>query len=130
MSVVVGYTDKPEGRAALDAAAAHALLTGVPLVVVSSTRGDALVDDGYLGEEAVEALLGPLRSRGVDARLQRRVGSDPAHSVLDAAKEIDASLIVVGLRRRTAVGKLVLGSSAQQVLLGAECPVLGVKAPR
>jgi nucleotide-binding universal stress UspA family protein len=130
MSVVVGHVDKPEGHAALEAAAEHALAGGVPLVVVSSTRGDALVDSGYLGDEAAAALLAPLRERGVEVRLERRVGTDPAHAVLDVARELDAHLVVVGLRRRSPVGKLVLGSSAQQVLLGADCPVLAVKAPR
>jgi nucleotide-binding universal stress UspA family protein len=45
-----------------------------------------------------------------------------------AADRTDAEFIVIGLRRRSPVGKLLLGSNAQRVLLDASCPVLAVKA--
>jgi nucleotide-binding universal stress UspA family protein len=46
------------------------------------------------------------------------------------ARTTNADLIVIGLRRRTPVGKLIMGSAAQTILLEADCPVLAVKAPR
>jgi nucleotide-binding universal stress UspA family protein len=48
--------------------------------------------------------------------------------VLDAAEDHQADLIVIGLRRRTPVGKLFLGSTAQRIILEADCPVVAVKA--
>ena len=48
--------------------------------------------------------------------------------LIAAAEESDAEFIVIGLRRRTPVGKLILGSNAQRILLEATCPVLAVKA--
>ena len=53
---------------------------------------------------------------------------DPAEDLIAVAVEVDADFIVIGLRRRTPVGKLILGSNAQRILLEAPCPVLAVKA--
>lgn len=47
--------------------------------------------------------------------------------MLDAVEDEEADLVVVGVRRRTAVGKFLLGSTAQRLILGADCPVLVVK---
>ena len=55
-------------------------------------------------------------------------GNSPADDLLQAATDHDADLLVIGLRRRSAVGKLVLGSNAQDILLRADCAVLAVKA--
>ena len=55
-------------------------------------------------------------------------GNDPADDLIDVAEKENAALIVIGLRRRSPVGKLLLGSNAQEILLKADCPVLAVKA--
>jgi nucleotide-binding universal stress UspA family protein len=56
-------------------------------------------------------------------------GHEPADEVVDLAAEVGAELVVIGLRRRTAVGKSLLGSTAQRILGDAPCAVLAVKAP-
>ena len=65
--------------------------------------------------------------RACRTRCGSRWARDVADQVLAVADEVDAALIVVGLRRRTPVGKLIMGSVAQRILLGAHCPVLAVK---
>ena len=52
-----------------------------------------------------------------------------AEEILRVADETDADVLVIGLRHRTPVGKMIMGSVAQQVLLDAPCPVLAVKPP-
>jgi nucleotide-binding universal stress UspA family protein len=59
---------------------------------------------------------------------QRVAGHDAADEVVEAADRVKASLIVIGMRRRTPTGKLITGSQAQRILLDAHCPVLAVKA--
>ncbi len=128
-AVVVGYVPSAEGRAALDTGIAEARLRGARLVVVNTSRGDALVDDRYLAGNALADLQAELDGLDVEAELrQPRTWEDVADEPDAVADEVDADLIVIGLRRRTPVGKLILGSTAQRILLGATCCVLAVKA--
>jgi nucleotide-binding universal stress UspA family protein len=55
-------------------------------------------------------------------------GKEPSEDLIAVADEVSADFIVIGLRRRTPVGKLILGSNAQRILLDASCPVMAVKA--
>ncbi len=129
MVVVVGYAPGPIGEAALTRAVAEARLRQARLVVVNSSRGDAYVDDRYLQPDEVERLGRELDASGVPWSLHQPVrGRDAADEVLQAADDARADLVVIGLRHRTPVGKLLLGSTAQRVLLDARCPVLAVKA--
>ena len=57
-------------------------------------------------------------------------GQEPAEDLIAAAEEFGAELIVIGLRRRSPVGKLLMGSDAQRILLDSPVPVLAVKAAR
>ncbi|MCE3291261.1 MAG: universal stress protein UspA [Arthrobacter sp.] len=129
MSIIVGYVPTPEGAAALDRAISEARQHDSRLVIVNSSRGDALVDKRYAQAEDLNAVTGRLEKEGVEHLVLQRVrGNDAASEVLEAAEEYQAELIVIGLRKRTPVGKLIMGSTAQQILLEASCPVLAVKA--
>lgn len=130
-TIVVGYVPKPEGRAALRRAAEEARLRGSRLVVVNSHRGGREFDrDDALDSEAqLEEVHSELEKAGVEHELRQLVrGMDPAEDLINVATEVSAEFIVIGLRRRSPVGKLILGSNAQRVLLDAPCPVLAVKA--
>lgn len=128
-TVVVGYVPRPEGRAALQRGAEEARLRGARLVVVNSTRGDALVDDRYLAGDAVAELRTELDALELDTELRQvSSGHDVADDLAAVATETAADLVVIGLRRRTPVGKLILGSAASRILLTVPVPVLAVKA--
>lgn len=54
-------------------------------------------------------------------------GMAAGESIVDYAKEIASDEIIIGVRRKSKVGKLIFGSTAQHVILEAHCPVLTVK---
>lgn len=126
MTIVVGYLSTPEGQEALSTAVQEASDRGAPLVVVASARS------GIVGEDRAEELARldeRLAGTGVDSRVVAD-GTDLGEDLVRVATETDAELIVIGLRRRSPVGKLILGSNAQRILLDAPCPVLAVKPAR
>ena len=130
-TIVVGYVPKPEGKAALRRAAEEARLRNARLVVINSHRGGREFDsdDAIESEAQLEEVRTLLGDAGVEHEVRQLVrGMDPAEDLINVAGEVDADFIVIGLRRRSPVGKLILGSNAQRVLLDAPCPVLAVKS--
>ena len=129
MAIVVGYIPSPAGQAALSTAIQEARLRGSRLVVVNASRGDALVDRRHSSPDDWQGVQEQLGGSGVEHEVLQQVeAKDPAEQILDVARQTNADLIVVGRRRRSPVGKLIMGSQAQQILLEADCPVLAVKA--
>jgi nucleotide-binding universal stress UspA family protein len=131
MKILVGYVPTPEGEAALDAAAAEAELRGASVLLLNTSRGDSYLDTRYANEEELAAAEAKLKARGVEVTIDHAVGAgDVAAELLKAAAADDVILIVLGLRRRSPVGTLILGSTAQRVLLESPVPVLAVKVSR
>ena len=129
MTVLVGYVNNPAGHAALDAGIAQAKKDGKELVVVNASRSAHRSDSYRLGEGELKSVNNYLSRADVEFRVLT-LGSeyDPAEQILDTATEVGAELIVLGTRKRTPVGKFLLGSTIQKVILDAEAPVLCVKA--
>jgi nucleotide-binding universal stress UspA family protein len=130
-TIVVGYVPKPEGRAALRRGAEEARLRNAKLVVVNSHRGgrEFSAEDAADTETQLQEVRDELSAAGVEHEIRQLVrGMDPAEDLINVATDVSAEFIVIGLRRRTPVGKLILGSNAQRILLDAPCPVLAVKA--
>lgn len=117
MSICVAVTDNQEGSAALDAAVREAVQWDVPLVVVNLTGGS--IDTSVLDPGVTVEVVSPGSASGLDEIEQ-------VLHVLQDRPEI--SRLVVGVRRRSPVGKAVLGSIAQRLILEAPIPVLSVKA--
>jgi nucleotide-binding universal stress UspA family protein len=139
MTILVGYGTSPHTRRAVQRAAEEAKLRDATLhvlAVMQHEEGDSptRVRDEYETGGVLERELAELDQRltadGVDCRVEVIHGrrGDVARDLLEAAKAVGAELIVIGIRHRTRVGKLVMGSVAQDIMLGARVPVLAVKA--
>ncbi len=130
VTIVVGFVPTKEGRAALSRAVEEARGRRTRLVVINSNRGSRDFDDEATraAEAELQATTDELSAEGVEVEVRQLVrGNEPAEDLIAVAGETDADLIVIGLRRRTPVGKLILGSNAQRILLDAPCAVLAVK---
>lgn len=117
MSVCVAVTNSPEGQAAFTAATQEAVSLGLPLVAVNLTGSD--LDTSVIPADLAYEIVVPDGPAHLDEVEQ-------VERVLDSRPEI--SRLVVGVRKRSAVGKALLGSIAQRLILEATVPVLSVKS--
>ena len=130
-TILVGYTPTPEGTAALAAATEEALRRSAHLAVLNTGKEGDYSDPVYASEQDIDAVGVELTRLGIEHTVVRPNDDlTAAESLLDHAESLGAELIVIGLRRRSPMGKLITGSTAQTVLLNADCPVLSVKAAR
>lgn len=128
MNIVVGLTATPESQAATYAAIEEAALRGAGVVLlVPAPEGN---DDGPAASAAAPdpEVAQYARERGVSVTASALPPeSELGDALIDASYQEDTAMVVIGLRRRSPVGKLFLGSTSQRVLLEAGCPVHAVK---
>jgi nucleotide-binding universal stress UspA family protein len=130
MTILVAYVPRPEGQAALDKGMEIAKSRNERLVVVNASPGGAKEDASMADVPDVERVEKMLRAAGLNAEFKQFVRGKNAVDEIEAMVEsLPASLLVIGLRKRSPVGKLIMGSVAQELLLSVSCPVLAVKAP-
>lgn len=132
----IAYVDRPEGHAALARAIHEARVRDVPLDVIqvlaeASHESGSMVRnkaaDPAPRQQQLSTEVAKATAEGVDARPVTLRGEHATDALVAYVQETDVDLLVIGLRVRTAVGKLLLGSNAQRILLEAPCPVLAVK---
>jgi nucleotide-binding universal stress UspA family protein len=127
MTIIAGYHSTPEGRAAVRRAGQEAVLRHSSVVVVGIAADRGRLDELHLPVE-VRAVQRELQDAGLELLLEPPSPLDPDDALIQAAQRHGGDLIVVGIRHRSQVGKLLLGSYAQKVILHADCAVLAVKA--
>lgn len=127
-AVVAGFVDRPEGWAALESAVHEARLRNTRLIVVHSGACEPALRDDMANRivEIAEATEGPDLVWEIQVL---DVGNQPVEDLVSVVEEHAAQLLVIGVRRRSSVGKFVMGSDAQRILMLAQCPVMAVKAP-
>jgi nucleotide-binding universal stress UspA family protein len=129
MTILVAYVPRPEGDAALDKGIEIAKRRNELLVVVNASPGGGKVDPSAVNTTDAERVEKILANAAVNAEFKQLVrGKDAAEEIEALVDAMNVSLLVIGLRKRSAVGKLLLGSVAQELLMSVACPVLAVKA--
>jgi nucleotide-binding universal stress UspA family protein len=130
VTVVVSYVPDATGYLAVTEAAREALWRKTDVVVVNVVDSAGYTRPTAADERDLDALAARLAAQGVPHRMRLLdVGAETAaDAVLGVAREVGAELLVVGMHRRSPVGKALLGSNAQRILLNATCPVLAVRA--
>ena len=133
MTIVVGFIPNQYGQAALAAGISEARLRGLKLVVVNASKGDALADPRLASADVMKSLEAELEALPDGHEIRQTDGTEAggasvAEQIVDIVRDTDASLLVIGIRHRTTIGKLIMGSTAQTLLLDCPCPVLAVKA--
>jgi nucleotide-binding universal stress UspA family protein len=128
MKILVGYDGSESAKEALKLARIHALAFGATVDVVTS------IEKGNDADEENKALLSlewaktEFDEKGVICRTHLLIrGVAPGEDLVEFATENKIDEIIVGIKKLSKVGKLLLGSTAQYVILEAACPVVSVK---
>lgn len=120
MNIIVAMTATPEAEAAARTAIDEAALRGAEVVLLPEDPAD--------GVAPLAGLVAHAEARGVGLTTASvPEGADFGDTLIDSSYATDTAMVVIGLRRRSPVGKLFLGSASQRILLEAGCPVHAVK---
>jgi len=129
LTILVAYVPRPEGQAALDKGIEIATRRNEPLVVVNASPGGTKIDPSAIDVVDVERVERLLKNSGLNAELKQFVrGKSAIEEIESLVESLHVSVLVIGLRKRSPVGKLIMGSVAQEILLTVPCPILAVKA--
>jgi nucleotide-binding universal stress UspA family protein len=130
-TIVIGYVPSPVGEAALEAGLAEAAARGDDVVILNSPRRRSTVDAELIDTATADELVARATALGVTARVdQSDHGDDIVETFARVASAAGARLVVIGMRRRSPVGKLMTGSDAQRLLLELDVPILAVKTAK
>jgi nucleotide-binding universal stress UspA family protein len=130
--ILVAYVPGRRGDAALRAGAHEAALRQVTLHVLNVTWGLSPVERSTaVDDTSLQDTIARLRDDGLEVNFlpvnPESPGADTAGEIVRQAETLGVAMVVIGLRRRSAVGKMIFGSTAQRVLLESDVPVLAVK---
>ncbi len=129
MTILVAYVPRPEGQAALDKGIEIAKRRRERLVVVNASPGGKKDDPSFADVQDFERVEQLLAGTGLEAEVKQYVrGKNAVEEIESLVQSLQASLLIIGLRKRSPVGKLIMGSVAQELLLSVSCPVLAVKS--
>ena len=130
MKILVGYDGTNAAKEAIALAEQHAQVFGATIILAYSMAGGPEVPrkDFETAENSLEQEKYVLIDKKIPCETIMSVrGMDAGEDLVQLAGERRADEIIIGVRRRSKVGKIIFGSTAQYVVLNAPCPVVTVK---
>jgi nucleotide-binding universal stress UspA family protein len=128
MKILVGYDGTNSAKEALNLAKSQAKAFGASVEVVTSMQKGTERKDIEQAERGLEYARSLFEDGGIESNTHLLIrGLSAGEDLVEFANENKIDQIVVGVKRRSKVGKLLLGSTAQYVILQAQCPVVTVK---
>ena len=130
MKILVAYNGTKESDAALQVAQTQAGIYNAKLVVVSSSEGGKgeKIEDINKIKQDLERIQRDISKDGLECEVEQLArGLTPGEDIVLYAAENDIDQIYVGIRKKSRTSKLILGSTAQFIILKAKCPVTSVK---
>jgi nucleotide-binding universal stress UspA family protein len=130
MKIRVGYDQSNVAKEALELARKHAKAFDAKVYVVRSLAQshEMKLEDIQKAEQELENIRRSFRDEEISCKTEAIVSSiSPGEDLVQFANEKEIDEIIIGVRRRSKVGKLIFGSNAQYIILMAQCPVVAVK---
>lgn len=125
--VLVAYLPGAMGEAAFEAGLELAKEKATRLLVVNSPKAGSLVDARMLDEAGISTLIERGKKMEIEVEVVQPPNEDPVDAISDLIATNRFSVLVIGIRKRSSVGKLLMGSTAQRLLLELPIPILAVK---
>jgi nucleotide-binding universal stress UspA family protein len=130
MKILVGYDGSNSSLNAIKIATVYAKAFNAMIFVATSLYGNQEGSQENINkvEKQLEDAETLIRNEGVacERHLLIRANS-PGEDIVIFAKEHHVDQIIIGVRRRSKIGKLIFGSNAQYIILNADCPVVTVR---
>jgi len=131
MKIVVGYKESKMAKAILDLVKQHAKAFDATVYLISSLEGGPAekIEEIDAAKGELSYAEGVLKEAGIKAEADLLIrGLSPGEDIVEFAKDKKADEIIVGVKMRSKVGKFILGSTAQYVILNAHCPVVSIRS--
>ncbi|MFP3999455.1 MAG: universal stress protein [Desulfobacterales bacterium] len=130
MKILVGYNETAAAWAALSLAREHASFFNAKVLIMTSMEGGAgeTMEEIDRVEKSLKKAGRFMQEKGVDFETHQLArGMEPGEDLVRFAGENEIDLIFVGIKKKSRAQKIILGSTAQYIILKAPCPVTTVK---
>jgi nucleotide-binding universal stress UspA family protein len=130
MNILVAFDGTREAKEAARIAARHAKAFNARIILAYSMVGGPEIPRKQFDEAEKELQLQEiaLKEEGFECESVLSVrGMETGEDLVKLAEEKQAEEIVIGIQRKSKVGKLLFGSTAQYIIMNAGCPVVTVR---